>query len=132
MMGGYLSRPAKAYPTVFSQDGFFGQFPYFLVNSIAAGVLLIGFILTYLYLTENPSSQKDKSPGHTPLAPHDALSNGDHVDAEMKEVAGHPEHHDPIYEHHDEEQQLDGIGMLPFSFLSLSLRLTFLSIRWVA
>lgn len=51
--GGYLARPALAYPSVFPASGFFGQFPYFLVNSISAAVLLIGFAMAVVLLKES-------------------------------------------------------------------------------
>jgi MFS family permease len=51
--GGYLSRPAVEYPQVFAAAGFFGMFPYFIVNTVASCVLLVGFILALLFLKES-------------------------------------------------------------------------------
>jgi hypothetical protein len=58
--GGLLARPATKYPNVFDPNGFFGTHPYVLPNMIAACVTLTGFILCFLFLTEN--ERKSHSP----------------------------------------------------------------------
>lgn len=86
--GGYLARPAIQYPSLFAQDGFFGIFPYFLVNTVAAVVLLVGFILAVIFLKE--SRKFDQDVLDQKLESH-ALSLLAHVD-----------HHDDHHEHeHD-------------------------------
>ena len=53
VVGGYLNNPAKQYPTVFSADGVFGQFPYLLPELVSVGIGLLGFILAIKYLPES-------------------------------------------------------------------------------
>ncbi|PON59729.1 Major facilitator [Parasponia andersonii] len=48
-LGGFFAQPAEKYPSIFSQDSFFGRFPYFLpcfcISLFASGVLIFAFWL---------------------------------------------------------------------------------------
>ncbi|PON86770.1 Major facilitator [Trema orientale] len=48
-LGGFFAQPAEKYPNIFSQDSFFGRFPYFLpcfcISLFASGVLIFAFWL---------------------------------------------------------------------------------------
>lgn len=48
-IGGFFAQPAEKYPNIFSQDSFFGRFPYFLpcfcVSLFAVGVFILCFWL---------------------------------------------------------------------------------------
>lgn len=77
-MGGYLAEPAKYYPTVFSSDGLFGEYPYLLPNLVAVGFILVAIVQGYFFLKEtNPRSlsqqeqSRDETPDErTPLQPN--------------------------------------------------------------
>lgn len=76
-MGGYLAEPAKYYPTTFSQEGLFGEYPYLLPNLVAVGFILVAIIQGYIFLKEtNPAVRSQQLRGHvevinerTPLRP---------------------------------------------------------------
>jgi hypothetical protein len=76
-MGGYLAEPAKYYPTVFSQEGLFGEYPYLLPNLVAVGFILVAIIQGYIFLKEtNPAvrsrqlqRQEETPDERTPLRP---------------------------------------------------------------
>ena len=51
--GGYLNRPAVQYPTVFSQDGLFGRFPWLLPELASVAIGLTGFVVSIFYLPES-------------------------------------------------------------------------------
>lgn len=69
--GGLLARPAKQYPNFFSESGVFGRLPYLIPNLIAATITFIGFILCFLYLTEN--ERKSHGPSAKELKIRDQL-----------------------------------------------------------
>ncbi|KAF2785794.1 MFS general substrate transporter [Melanomma pulvis-pyrius CBS 109.77] len=76
-MGGFLAQPAKFYPTVFDQDGIFGQFPYLLPNLVAAIGIVAAIIQGMLFLDEtNPRYRHTADPSsdgvdeRTPLHRH--------------------------------------------------------------
>ena len=58
IVGGYLNRPAIQYPTVFSQDGLFGRFPYLLPELISVSIGVVGFIVSIKYLPESKAFLK--------------------------------------------------------------------------
>ncbi|CBN75080.1 conserved unknown protein [Ectocarpus siliculosus] len=51
-LGGLLAEPATHYPTVFSQSGLFGRFPYLLPNIVGAGIALTGLPFVFFFLKE--------------------------------------------------------------------------------
>ncbi len=61
LVGGLLSRPAKNYPSLFSESGFFGRFPYLLPNLVCGFLLLIGLITSILFIKENRFKYKELS-----------------------------------------------------------------------
>ncbi|KAL3696350.1 hypothetical protein R1sor_010426 [Riccia sorocarpa] len=44
-VGGFLARPAVNFPSTFSQDGFFGRYPYILPSIIQAAFALCGLVV---------------------------------------------------------------------------------------
>ncbi|KAJ9302278.1 hypothetical protein DTO271G3_1144 [Paecilomyces variotii] len=76
-IGGLLAKPAEGFPSVFSPDGLFGEFPFLLPNLICSGLLLLSIIGGLLFLQEtHPDMQPwsipeefDKSTAETPLLP---------------------------------------------------------------
>lgn len=52
IIGGFLSQPALKYPSLFSQDGFFGRFPFVLPCLIVAAITLGVFLLGSVYMIE--------------------------------------------------------------------------------
>jgi len=59
-IGGFLSQPALLYPDVFSQDGFFDQFPFVLPSLATSFVLLISWIASFVLIED------EKNPRLTP------------------------------------------------------------------
>ena len=55
-MGGFLAQPTEYYPSVFSPDGIFAEYPYLLPNLVAAGVVVLAIIQGIIFLEEtNPA-----------------------------------------------------------------------------
>jgi Major Facilitator Superfamily len=52
VIGGFLSQPATKYPKIFSQDGFFGKYPFVLPNLIVAVITIVAFLLGSIYMIE--------------------------------------------------------------------------------
>lgn len=58
LIGGALARPAKNYKNLFSEDSFFGKFPY-LPPSIFSGIIIaIGTVLGYIYIRDSNQDGK--------------------------------------------------------------------------
>ncbi|CAM9579188.1 unnamed protein product [Ectocarpus fasciculatus] len=51
-LGGLLAEPATHYPTVFSESGLFGRFPYLLPNIVGASIALAGIPFVFFFLKE--------------------------------------------------------------------------------
>ncbi|KAF4967058.1 hypothetical protein FSARC_5349 [Fusarium sarcochroum] len=51
-MGGFLAQPAVFYPSVFSEDGLFGRYPYLLPNLVSVVVVIIAVIQGLFFLEE--------------------------------------------------------------------------------
>ncbi|KAJ9369584.1 hypothetical protein DTO282E5_5713 [Paecilomyces variotii] len=76
-IGGLLAKPAEGFPSVFSPDGLFGEFPFLLPNLVCSVLLLLSIIGGLLFLQEtHPDMQPwsipeelDKSTAETPLLP---------------------------------------------------------------
>ncbi|KAL0938640.1 major facilitator superfamily transporter [Colletotrichum truncatum] len=51
-MGGFLAQPAVYYPSLFSKDGIFGQYPYLLPNLVSVIVVAIAVIQGFFFLEE--------------------------------------------------------------------------------
>ncbi|KAF3925350.1 hypothetical protein ABW20_dc0109636 [Dactylellina cionopaga] len=60
MIGGFLSEPAKNYPTVFPKEGFFGRYPFALPNLFTAGILFCAFVFGTLFLEETLVGQRHR------------------------------------------------------------------------
>lgn len=52
MIGGILAQPAEKYPNMFSQNGIFGQYPYFLPCLVGAMLVIVPLPLVIAYLPE--------------------------------------------------------------------------------
>ncbi|KAM0346254.1 hypothetical protein ACHAPU_005681 [Fusarium lateritium] len=61
-MGGFLAQPAVFYPSVFSEDGLFGRYPYLLPNLVSVAVVVIA-VIQGLFLLEE-TLVKPGSEGH--------------------------------------------------------------------
>ncbi|CAN0839701.1 Protein ZINC INDUCED FACILITATOR-LIKE 1 [Linum grandiflorum] len=59
-LGGFLAQPAVNYPTLFSEDSFFGRFPYFL-PSLAISVFALGVTIASLWLPETLHNHKENT-----------------------------------------------------------------------
>ena len=54
-MGGYLAEPARFYPSIFSPDGLFGEYPYLLPNIVCVVAIIIAVVQGMIFLKEtNP------------------------------------------------------------------------------
>ncbi|KAJ4245080.1 hypothetical protein NW762_014291 [Fusarium torreyae] len=51
-MGGFLAQPAVFYPSVFSEDGLFGRYPYLLPNLVSVAVVVIAVVQGLFFLEE--------------------------------------------------------------------------------
>ncbi|RMZ77190.1 hypothetical protein DV738_g4492, partial [Chaetothyriales sp. CBS 135597] len=51
-MGGFLARPSESWPSIFPENGLFGQFPYLLPNLVAVVFLLLAVIQGIFLLEE--------------------------------------------------------------------------------
>ncbi|KAM0559968.1 hypothetical protein ACHAPJ_003922 [Fusarium lateritium] len=51
-MGGFLAQPAVFYPSVFSEDGLFGRYPYLLPNLVSVVVVIIAVVQGLFFLEE--------------------------------------------------------------------------------
>ncbi|XP_019706173.1 protein ZINC INDUCED FACILITATOR-LIKE 1 isoform X3 [Elaeis guineensis] len=62
-IGGFFAQPAEKYPNIFSQDSFFGRFPYFLpcfcVSLFAVGVFILCFWLPETLHRHNANKMQD-------------------------------------------------------------------------
>ncbi|KAH8888108.1 MFS general substrate transporter [Thozetella sp. PMI_491] len=62
-MGGYLAQPSIFYPSIFPEDGLFGQYPYLLPNIVSVAAILLAVVQGMILLEEtNPGCIKG---GHT-------------------------------------------------------------------
>ena len=52
MIGGWLARPAEAFPDLFGQNAFLIAYPYFLPCAVPATFTLIAWLVTFLFLKE--------------------------------------------------------------------------------
>lgn len=52
-IGGISAQPAKSFPSVFSNEGIFGAYPYLLPNLICGFSILVNVFLAIVYLQEN-------------------------------------------------------------------------------
>jgi hypothetical protein len=52
MIGGLLSEPAENFPSAFSPDGLFAQYPFLLPNLVCAGFLAFSVTFAYFFLVE--------------------------------------------------------------------------------
>lgn len=82
-IGGFFAEPADNFPSVFSQDGLFGRFPYLLLNIVCSAILLAAVILGIFFAEE---THPDFQPGatkrheaHGPTTPILTIA-GPHVD----------------------------------------------------
>ncbi|KAL2645448.1 hypothetical protein R1flu_013035 [Riccia fluitans] len=67
-MGGFLARPAVNFPSLFSQDGFFGQYPYILPSIVQAVFALAGlFVIPFMPETLHKHQTKQSSADQTKL-----------------------------------------------------------------
>ena len=58
--GGALANPAMKYPTVFSNSGFFKEFPFALPNFVASTFFLVGLTVGTLFLRETLETKKHR------------------------------------------------------------------------
>lgn len=62
-VGGFFAQPAEKFPHIFSQDSFFGRFPYFLpcfcISLFAVGVLILCFWLPETLHVHNANKMQD-------------------------------------------------------------------------
>jgi MFS family permease len=61
LAGGLLSNPSKKYPSFFSNNGFFGEFPYLLPCLLCVALNIIGVVLCALTMTETRKLEKDSN-----------------------------------------------------------------------
>ncbi|KAL2643023.1 hypothetical protein R1flu_010610 [Riccia fluitans] len=67
-MGGFLARPAINYPSIFSQDGFFGRYPYILPSIVQAAFALVGLVVvSFMPETIHKHERKHSSDDQTEL-----------------------------------------------------------------
>ncbi|KAH6647222.1 major facilitator superfamily transporter [Truncatella angustata] len=83
-MGGFLAQPARFYPSVFSEDGLFGRYPYLLPNLVAVGAILLAVIQGIFFLEEtNPFLL---------IGDDDAIADSD-IDETTSLLNGHQQRH---------------------------------------
>ncbi|KAK9761477.1 hypothetical protein K7432_013599 [Basidiobolus ranarum] len=80
ILGGFLSQPAKQYPSIFGECEFLKTYPYFLPCAITAIICLIGFIIGYFYLEETLPSKiaKNQSVEYEATESESLLQNKSH------------------------------------------------------
>ncbi|KAL3475328.1 major facilitator superfamily domain-containing protein [Aspergillus californicus] len=62
-VGGLLAKPAESYPSLFSGDGLFGNFPYLLPNLVCSILLFGSIVFAWLFLQEtHPDMQPSSGP----------------------------------------------------------------------
>ncbi|CAM9131751.1 unnamed protein product, partial [Laminaria digitata] len=66
-LGGLLAEPATHYPTMFSESGLFGRYPYLLPNVFGAALSLMGLPLVYFFLEETHDALKGSDSVFSPL-----------------------------------------------------------------
>ncbi|VFQ61585.1 unnamed protein product [Cuscuta campestris] len=59
-IGGYFAQPAEKYPNIFSEESFFGKFPYFLPCLMISGVALVASVIS-LWLPETMHTHKNRN-----------------------------------------------------------------------
>ncbi|KAF3932702.1 hypothetical protein ABW19_dt0203634 [Dactylella cylindrospora] len=60
IIGGFLSEPAKKYPTLFPKDSFFDRHPWALPNLFTAALLLNAFVFGFLFVEETLVTKKNR------------------------------------------------------------------------
>ncbi|KAJ6261763.1 Major facilitator superfamily multidrug transporter [Drechslerella dactyloides] len=60
ILGGFLSEPAKKYPTIFPPGGFFDRHPFALPNLFTAGILFNALVFGALFLDETLVGQRHR------------------------------------------------------------------------
>ncbi|KAF3931117.1 hypothetical protein ABW20_dc0108232 [Dactylellina cionopaga] len=60
IMGGFLSEPAKKFPSLFPKDSFFDRHPFALPNLFTAAILFVAFIVGAFFLDETLVGQSHR------------------------------------------------------------------------
>lgn len=100
-MGGYLAEPAKYYPSVFSPDGIFGEYPYLLPNIVCVVAIAIAVIQGMIFLKEtNPMmAERERldsletivaADEQTPLIKSNVHSDVTEVDSDQSNIRHRP------------------------------------------
>lgn len=89
-LGGFLAQPAEQYPTIFSQEGLFGRFPYFLPCAIIS-VFALGVTIACFWLPETLHKHGKISQPNEEHEPDDAMeaayeSNSKEITHESEEA----------------------------------------------
>jgi MFS family permease len=71
-LGGFLAQPATKWPSVFSADGFFGQFQFVLSCALGFVVAIVALVLTWFFLEETLGVEPPPPP---PTAPDDETTS---------------------------------------------------------
>lgn len=88
-VGGFTARPAVEYSDVFSQDGFFGKYPYALPNLIVALYFFAAFIFCCVFMIEtNPMVANKGKPEPIDMSNFPTI-DVDIVDVETKSSTYH-------------------------------------------
>jgi hypothetical protein len=117
-MGGYLAEPARYYPSIFSPDGLFGEYPYLLPNIVCVVAIVIAVVQGAIFLKETNPMLAEKArldsmdtivgiDEQTPLIKSDVHSNVTGVDSNgsnlrrkpsLMQEAGLPSATDPHFD----------------------------------
>ncbi len=100
-MGGYLAEPARYYPSIFSPDGLFGEYPYLLPNLVCVVAIVIAVVQGAVFLKETNPMLAEKArldpmdtmvdiDEHTPLIKNGVHSNVSEVDSHRSNLGRKP------------------------------------------
>ena len=101
-MGGYLAEPARYYPSIFSPDGLFGEYPYLLPNIVCVVAIVIAVVQGAIFLKETNPMLVEKArldsmdtivgaDEQTPLIKNDIHSQISEVDSDRSNLRRKPQ-----------------------------------------
>ncbi|XP_022139009.1 protein ZINC INDUCED FACILITATOR-LIKE 1 [Momordica charantia] len=77
-LGGFLAQPAEKFPSIFSHEGLFGRFPYFL-PCFCTSLLAVATLIISLWLPESLHMHDENVP--SPYRPYEAVEDEEQIGA---------------------------------------------------
>ncbi|EWC43602.1 hypothetical protein DRE_01489 [Drechslerella stenobrocha 248] len=108
IIGGFLSEPARKYPTIFPPGGFFDRHPFALPNLFTAGVLFNALVFGILFLDETLVGQRHRYDpgrelGRKIESAIQSFFRWSHIEGDSEDSEGEPEQGSPVIS--DEESR---------------------------